>query len=63
MVFMKVLMCGDLGHGCRDCERFAMFDCEGICPQIAHQIPWTKLATNLIEVVLNIIKCVFAQGK
>jgi hypothetical protein len=32
MVFMKILMCGDLGHGCRDCERFAMLDCEGICP-------------------------------
>jgi hypothetical protein len=27
------------------------------------KIPWTKLATNPIEVVLDTVECVFAQGK
>jgi hypothetical protein len=34
---MKVLMCVDLGNGCKDCERFSMLDYDDICPQIAHQ--------------------------
>ncbi len=40
---MKVLMCGDLGHGCRDYERFAIFDYESIRPQIVDQNSMDKV--------------------